>query len=201
MIREAEFVELFGNTVKKSASRQFSKNCPIHDFIWHSLFTLVYLYCKDGREEGTTLGSCSHSLSPSWALVILAENCRSSSVTLWTVTHQALLSMGSSRQEYWSGLPCPPPGESSRPRGWIHVSCGSCIAGRFFTAEPPGKHLMYSDDDQFEEEMLLPNHWLLKEAASFFCVLTLVTGWTRRCFPFLLVELLSHPSLLRFKTL
>ena len=31
--------------------------------------------------------------------------------TLWTVTHQALLSMGFSRQEYcWSGLPCPPPG-------------------------------------------------------------------------------------------
>ena len=28
---------------------------------------------------------------------------------LWTVTHQAPLSMGFSRQEYWSGLPCPPP--------------------------------------------------------------------------------------------
>ena len=30
--------------------------------------------------------------------------------TPWTVAHQAPLSMGSSRQEYWSGLPCPPPG-------------------------------------------------------------------------------------------
>ena len=29
-------------------------------------------------------------------------------VTLWTVTHQAPLSMGFSRKEYWSGLPCPP---------------------------------------------------------------------------------------------
>ena len=29
--------------------------------------------------------------------------------TLWTVDHQALLSMGFSRQEHWSGLPCPPP--------------------------------------------------------------------------------------------
>ena len=28
--------------------------------------------------------------------------------TLWTVAHQAPLSMGFSRQEYWSGLPCPP---------------------------------------------------------------------------------------------
>ena len=31
--------------------------------------------------------------------------------TLWTVTCQAPLSMGFSRQEYWSGLPCPPPGD------------------------------------------------------------------------------------------
>ena len=32
-------------------------------------------------------------------------------VTPWTVAHQAPLSVGSSRQEYWSGLPCPPPGD------------------------------------------------------------------------------------------
>ena len=30
-------------------------------------------------------------------------------MTAWTVAHQAPLSMGISRQEYWSGLPCPPP--------------------------------------------------------------------------------------------
>ena len=33
-----------------------------------------------------------------------------------TVAHRAPLSMGCSRQEYWSGLPCPSPGESSLPR-------------------------------------------------------------------------------------
>ena len=37
-------------------------------------------------------------------------------VTPWTVAHQAPLSMGFSRQEYWSGLPFPSPGESSQPR-------------------------------------------------------------------------------------
>ena len=31
-------------------------------------------------------------------------------VTPWTVARQAPLSMAFSRQEYWSGLPCPPPG-------------------------------------------------------------------------------------------
>ena len=34
----------------------------------------------------------------------------SDSATIWTVAHQAPLSVGFSRQEYWSGLPCLPPG-------------------------------------------------------------------------------------------
>ena len=36
-------------------------------------------------------------------------------VTPWTIAHQAPLSMGFSRQEYWSGLPCPPPGDLPNP--------------------------------------------------------------------------------------
>ena len=58
--------------------------------------------------------------------------------TPWTVACQAPLSMGFSRQEYWSGVPLPSPGESSRPRDQTHVSC---IIGvfLFFTTEPQGK--------------------------------------------------------------
>ena len=37
-------------------------------------------------------------------------------VTPWTVAHQVPLSMGYSRQEYWSGLPCSPPGHLPDPR-------------------------------------------------------------------------------------
>ena len=39
----------------------------------------------------------------------------SESATLWTVAHQAPLSVGFSRQEYWTGLPCSPPGDLSDP--------------------------------------------------------------------------------------
>ena len=54
-------------------------------------------------------------------------------VTLWTVAHQAPLSMGSSRQEYWSGLPCPPPGDIPN-LGIEPMSLMSpALAGRFFT--------------------------------------------------------------------
>ena len=35
--------------------------------------------------------------------------------TLWTVAYQAPPSMGFSRQEYWSGLPCSPPGDLPNP--------------------------------------------------------------------------------------
>ena len=35
--------------------------------------------------------------------------------TLWTVAHEAPLSMGFSRQEYWTGLSCPPPGDLPDP--------------------------------------------------------------------------------------
>ena len=39
----------------------------------------------------------------------------SNSATPWTVAHQAPLSMEFSRQEYWSGLPCPSPGDLPDP--------------------------------------------------------------------------------------
>ena len=53
-------------------------------------------------------------------------------VTLWTVAHQAPLSMEFSRQEYWRGLPCPPPGDLLDP-GVTPASLKSpALAGRFF---------------------------------------------------------------------
>ena len=52
----------------------------------------------------------------------------------WTVVHQAPLSMEFSRQEYWHGLPCPPPGDLPDP-GIEHSALMSpVLAGGFFTA-------------------------------------------------------------------
>ena len=53
--------------------------------------------------------------------------------TLWNVSRQAPLPMGLSRKEYWSRLPCPPPGDLPKP-GIKHSSFRSpALAGRFFT--------------------------------------------------------------------
>ena len=56
-----------------------------------------------------------------------------------TIAHQAPLSMEFSRQEYWSGLPFPSPGDLQDP-GAEPISLASpALAGGFFTTEPPGK--------------------------------------------------------------
>ena len=65
-------------------------------------------------------------------------------VTLWTAVCQASLSMGFSRQEYWSGLSCPSPGvlpsPGIKPRS-------PALQADSFTTEPPGKpevgHILY----------------------------------------------------------
>ena len=53
--------------------------------------------------------------------------------TLWTVAHQAPLSMGFSRQEYWSGLSCPPSGIFQTQGPNLCLLCLYVSAGRFFT--------------------------------------------------------------------
>ena len=55
-------------------------------------------------------------------------------MTPWAVAHQALLSMGFSRQEYWSGLPFLSPGDLPDPGiEWVSLA-SPALAGRFFTA-------------------------------------------------------------------
>ena len=52
--------------------------------------------------------------------------------TAWTVARQSLLSMGFFRQEYWSGLPFPHPGDLPYPGIALASPASSCI-GRFLT--------------------------------------------------------------------
>ena len=60
-------------------------------------------------------------------------------LTLWTIAHQAPLSMGFSRQEYWSGLPIPSPGDLPNP-GMEPVSpVTSALQTDSLPAEPLGK--------------------------------------------------------------
>ena len=68
-------------------------------------------------------------------------NCVRLLETPWAVAHQAPLSMELSRQEDWSGLPFPPPGDLPDPGIEPKSPVRPALAGRFFTTVPPGKPL------------------------------------------------------------
>ena len=66
--------------------------------------------------------------------------------TLWIVACQAPLSMGFSRQEYWSGLPFPSPGNLPNP-GIEHASLMSpALAGVFFTTATTSEALFHDGE-------------------------------------------------------
>ena len=69
---------------------------------------------------------------------MLGFSVMSDSTTPWTVACQTSLSMGFSRQEYWSGLPLHPAGDLPHPGIKPMSFEASALAGEFFTTEAPG---------------------------------------------------------------
>ena len=64
----------------------------------------------------------------SWVCSVVPD-----SATLWTAASQAPLSLGFSKQEYWSGLPFPPPGDLPDPGIELLSLSSPALAGGFFT--------------------------------------------------------------------
>ena len=73
------------------------------------------------------------------------------SVTPWTVPHQAPLSMGFCRQDYSSGLPCPPPGDLPNPRTELR---SPALKADSLSSEPPGNQVVMCGCES----------WLIKKA-------------------------------------
>ena len=69
-------------------------------------------------------------------LLLFSDEVVSDSVTPWIVAPQAPLSMGFLRQEFWSGVPFPSPGDIPDPGT---EAASPALAGGFFTTEPPGE--------------------------------------------------------------
>ena len=70
---------------------------------------------------------------------LVTKLCPTLFETLWIIAGQAPLPMGFSRQEYWSGLPFPPPGGLLDP---VIKPASPVLAGGFFIMEPSGKPLI-----------------------------------------------------------
>ena len=75
-------------------------------------------------------------------------------MTLWIVAHQASLPMGFSEQEYWSGLPSPPPGDLPESGMEPTSPISHALAGRFFTMSHLGgpPHPYPAEIESIEQE-------------------------------------------------
>ena len=82
--------------------------------------------------ESFSAGACCH-FSCVWFLE-----------TLWTIACQPPLSVGFSSQEYWSGLPCSPPGGLPDPGIQLMCFTSPALAGRFFTTSAAWEALVLS---------------------------------------------------------
>ena len=90
-------------------------------------------------------------------MCVLSHFSRVQLCDLWTAAHQAPLSMGFSRQGYWSGLPCPPPQDLPDP-GIEPMSLKSpVLAGWFFTTNATGEAQGLNNHGY---KGVRPNFWL-----------------------------------------
>ena len=123
-------------------SRRESRNKPIH--LWP-----VNLWQR--RQEDTTqwrkdslFNRCCWKSWTSVRVQLLSHVWLFA--TPWTVVHQVPLSMGFSRQEFWDGLPFPPPRDLPYPGIKPMSPVSPALAGWFFTTKPPGKPLEKLDN-------------------------------------------------------
>ena len=109
----------------------------ISDFLLLILRTQnsLSLYCKNGQ----LLSMC----------VLNCISCVQLFATLWMVARQAPLSMGFSRQEFWSRLPCPPPGDL--PESGIEPASLTSpeLTGEFFPTSATWTLITYQDSVRY----------------------------------------------------
>ena len=139
------------------SSNQFSDDC-------------VCLYaCMSVRRHAKSLQLCPALCTP------------------WSVAHQAPLSMGFSRQEYWSGLPCPPPGDLPDPEIEPVSLAPPALAGGFFIISATwGACLFISWTSNPVWRRILLSLGLLESIGlvvvqSLSCVQLFATSWTAAC--------------------
>ena len=110
---------------------------PVLDIHWENicfLFFRLHSYTDYASLICIVCGKPSHSYK--YDSFDYIKGCKNWTWTPWTVAYQAPPSMGFSRQEYWSGLPFPSPGDLPDPgiKPWSPAFQADTL-----TSEPPGK--------------------------------------------------------------
>ena len=122
--------------------------------------------------------------------------------TLWTIAHQAPLSMGFSRQEHWSELSCPPPGHL--PNLWIEPVSLVCCMGRqvlYHWCHLESSHATYHPSNLDWEKCYLETHAPESWAAQVSTGLArphpfgpMLFTFTKLCFTLVLLDYVTSTS-------
>ena len=102
---------------------------------WDSLLRCSPFLVLGRRKHLEGIGKTLACLGFQWCVCVLS--CVQLSVTQWTVAHKAPLSTEFFRQEYWSGLPFPLPGDLPDPEIEPASLVPPALAGEFFNTVPP----------------------------------------------------------------
>ena len=118
-------------TVANQGLKLFSELTRKQYRILYWLYHVFWINFDACRFQGSILSLCAQLLSPVWLFA-----------TPWTIVCQAPLSMGFSRQKYWSGLPFPPPGDLPEPRIGAKSPATPALSGKSFTTKLPRKPIL-----------------------------------------------------------
>ena len=134
MDREAWHCAVHGVAKSQTQLRDWTELIASLVFISEMVFWFYFAFLN----SFVYLSSFSFTKSPNllsisnWVLHFHAKSLKSC-LTLRTVALQAPLFVGFSRQEYWSGMPCPPPGDLLNQGIKLVSLMSPALAGRFFT--------------------------------------------------------------------
>ena len=106
-----------------------------HTYIYIYIYILSHILFHFGLSQDVEYNSLCYTS--------VAQSCPTL-CDLWTVAHHAPLSLGFSRQEYWSALPFPPPGDLPDPGIEPMSPISPALASGYFTTVPNGKLVLYS---------------------------------------------------------
>ena len=106
--------------------------------LFYMIFVLLIFIFYVGVEliNSVVIVSATQQSIPIIHILCMHSESLQSWPTFWdprTVAHQVPMSMGFSRQEYWSGLPCPLPGDLPNPGNGSASLMSPALAGGFFT--------------------------------------------------------------------